>query len=336
MSITSSMYTGISGLLSFSGAMSAVSNNLANVNTVGFKASRSEFADLMSAQESGMLIGRGVRIAAVTPLFSQGVYQSTGGASDVSIQGRGFFIVKDADGKSFYTRAGQFSLNKDSTLANPGGFAVQGFPVDATGQPTGGLQDIVLGTGLSLQPEATTKITLAVNLDSRVTTPTAAWPGATGTEDTPANWFAASNFSTTVTVYDSLGQVHDLTFLSRKTAANTWEYRVVIPVTDVQAAPANPDNLIAVSEGTLAFNPDGTLNTGGSTINDVTITGLVDGANDLTVLAVDMSFAGSTQFATPSTLSSLQQDGSAPSTLTGFAIDLRGVINGQYSNGGTL
>jgi flagellar hook protein FlgE len=338
MSVTSSMYTGVTGLLSYSGAMSVISNNLANVNTVGFKNSRAQFADLLSAPEAGTLIGRGVRVAAVSPLFLQGVFQATGGVSDLTIQGKGLFIVKNTDGQSFYTRAGQFSLDKDGVLVNPGGLKVQGFPVDESGQPIGGLEDIVLGGGLSLLPESTTQVNLAVNLDSRVVTPTPTWPGGVGTDATADDWYAAQNFATTVRVFDSLGQEHQLTYLFRKSDTDplAWEYRVVMPITDVQAAPTNPDNLIAVGEGTVVFNTDGTLDTTNSTINDISITGLVNGADDLTVLGADMSFAGSTQVATPSSLSSFQSDGSAPGTLTGFTIDREGIITGQYSNGGTL
>src|SRR5262245_50707662 len=149
MSITSSMYTGVTGLLTYSGAMSVLSNNLANVNTVGFKYSRSQFADLLSARESGVLIGRGVRMSAVSPLFAQGVYQATGGASDLTIQGKGLFIVKNSDGQPFYTRAGQFSVNKDGGLVTPELMLVQGFPVDANGEAIGGLEGIQLGGGLS-------------------------------------------------------------------------------------------------------------------------------------------------------------------------------------------
>ena len=338
MSITSSMYTGVTGLITYSGAMSVVSNNLANVNTVGFKNSRAQFADLLSAREAGSLIGRGVRMAAVSPLFTQGVYQATGGVSDVTIQGKGLFLVKNLDGQSFYTRAGQFSLNKDGALVNPEGLTVQGFPVDSRGQAVGGLQNIDLGGGLSLLPEPTTEITLAVNLDSRAQTLTTTWAGGVGTEDTAANWFAASNYATTVRVHDSLGQEHQLTFLFRTTQSSPpeWNYTVVAPVEDVQSTPATPGNLIAVSTGTIVFNTDGTLNIGSSTISDINLTGLVNGAADLQVLAADMSFAGSTQVATSSTLSSFQSDGSAPGTLTGFTIDAQGVINGQYSNGGIL
>jgi flagellar hook protein FlgE len=334
------MYTGVTGLLSYSGEMSVVSNNLANVNTVGYKNSRAQFSDLLSAKEGDALIGRGVRMAGVQPLFSQGVYQTTGGVSDLAVQGKGLFIVRNTDGQSFYTRAGQFSLNKNGVLVNPEGLTVQGFPLDTTGRAIGGMGNIDLGGSLSLLPKATTKINLAVNLNSTATTPATAWPGngAAGTVDTVANWFAGQNYATTLRVFDSLGQEHQLTFMFRtkQTSPPSWDYTVLAPVKDVQASPADPAALISLGTGTLKFNTDGTLDSAGSTIVDINMTGLVNGAADLKILAADMTFTGSTQVATTSTLSSSQVDGSAPGTLTGFAIDTQGIITGQYSNGGTL
>jgi flagellar hook protein FlgE len=340
MSITSAMYTGVTGLLSYSSAMSVVGNNLANVNTIGFKNSRAQFADLLSAAEGGADIGRGVQLQAVTPIFLQGVFQATGSPTDLSIQGEGLFIVQNADDKPFYTRDGQFSLDKDGNLTNPSGFVLQGFPLDEnTGEPIGGLTDIVIGTGLPLPPVNTQTLSLVVNLDSRADpTTVAAWPGATGTDDLAQDWFAAAHFSSTVTAYDSLGTAHDLTVLFQKTGANTWEYRVAIKTTDVNAA-GNPDNLTAIGEGELVFNNTGSLDEAGSTIGDITITGLADGAADITILGgvdSDLSFDGSTQYASASTTSSFQQDGRTAGTLTRLHVDEEGVITGEYSNGGIL
>ncbi len=335
MSITSSMYTGVTGLVTYSAQMSVVSNNLANVNTVGFKNSRSQFADLLSAQEGGILIGRGVRMAAAQPSFAQGVFQATGSVSDLAIQGKGLFIVKNADGQSFFTRAGQFLLDKNKVLTSPEGDTVQGFPVNGTGQAIGGLQNIDLGVGANLLPKATTKITLAANFNTGESTPSAAWPA--NATDTVDNWYAAKNFSTTIRVFDSLGQEHQLTFLLRTKATQppSWDYKVVAPATDTNKNAA-ANNLTLLSSGTLKFKTDGTLVTAGSTIADINMNGLVNGAANLQILAKDLSFAGSTSVASPSGLSSSQVDGSAPGTLTGFVIDNQGVITGQYSNGGTM
>jgi len=334
MSITSSLYTGVSGLLTYGRSLSVVGNNVANVNTVGYKASRAEFADLLSSLEGNVEIGRGVSLVGVTHLFLQGALQTTGSVTDLAIQGNGFFVVRDASGNSFYTRAGQFHVDKNGVLVNPQGLALQGFPVDKTGRPAGGLGDIVLDNGLTLPATATSSISLAVNLNAAATTPADDWPGGVGDDAPPEDWLAASNFSTPVRVYDSLGQAHDVTFLFRKTEANTWEYRAVIPIADIQADPENPKNWIAVGDGTLVFNNDGTLNAEDSTINDITMTGFVNGAADLTILADDLSFAGSTQFAQPSVTSLVQQNGSSAGTLTGITIDSQGIITGQFSNGG--
>ncbi len=342
MSITSSMYTGVTGLVTYSSEMSVVSNNLANVNTVGFKNTRSGFADLLSAQEGGVDIGRGVRMDSALPSFAQGVYQATNSPSDLTIQGNGLFIVKDSAGLPRYTRAGQFSLDKNKVLVSAEGATVQGFPLNTNGQAVGGLQNIDLGTGASILPKASTKMNLAVNLDSTATTPTPTWagvpPGVVGTTDTVNNWYAAKNFATTVNVFDSLGQEHQLTFLFRTQQASppAWDYVVVAPITDVQAAPVNPTDLISVSAGTLKFNPNGTLNTAASTIPNITMNGLTNGAANLQIPAANMSFTGSTQVASASSLSASQTDGSAPGSLTGFSIDQQGVITGQYTNGGLM
>jgi flagellar hook protein FlgE len=340
MSITSAMYTGVTGLTAYSGAMSVVSNNLANLSTVGFKNSRAQFADLLSAREGGNLIGRGVHLASVPPLFTQGVYETTGRVFDLTVQGKGLFIVKNEEGQIFFTRAGQFSMNEDGTLVNPEGKFVQGFPLDTKGQSTGGLANIELGTGLSLLPKASTTLNLVVNLDSRTQPLSAAspWPGAAGAEDTPSKWFVAKNFATTATVYDSLGQEHHLSFLFRKSDTNplAWEYRILLPVEDVQSPPTTPGNLLAVGDGTVAFQTNGTFDFANSTINPVSITGLVNGADPLAVVAADLDFDGSTQVANSSALGSFQSDGSAAGSLTGFTVDTHGVVTGQYSNGGIL
>lgn len=335
MSITSSLHTGVTGLLAHSRSLSVIGNNVANVNTIGYKATRAEFANLLSTLEGNVEIGKGVILAGITPLFLQGALQTTANVTDLAIQGRGLFIVRDSDGGSFYTRAGQFHVDKDGILVNPQGFALQGFPVDETGRPLGGLGNITLDTGQILPATPTTSINLVVNLNAAATTPTSDWPGGSGTDAPPADWLAASNFSTTVTVYDSLGQAHELTFLFRKTDANTWEYRAVIPIVDVQADPTDPENWLAVGEGTLVFNDDGTLDVDNSTVNDITISGFVNGAADLTVLAADLSFVGSTQFARASSVSRIWQDGSAAGTLTGITVNPQGIIVGQFSNGGT-
>ena len=333
MSLTSSLYTGVTGLLTYGKSLSVIGNNLANVNTVGFKHSRAEFADLLTTAEGRVEIGHGVRLADTARLFTQGALQTTESVTDLAIQGNGLFVVKDTAGGTFYTRAGQFHVDKLGRLVNSEGYTVQGFQVDETGIPVGGLGSIILGDGVSAPPTITSKITLTANLDATAKTPTSEWPGSAGTDAPPEEWLAASNFSTTVTVYDSLGKAHDLTFLFRKTDTNAWEYKAVTPITNLQAEPENPDNWMAVGEGSLAFNDDGTLDTEGSTLNDITLTGLVDGAADLTIAAADLDLAGFTQYAQPSAVSLIQQDGTGAGALVGIDIDQQGIVTGRFSNG---
>ena len=333
MSLTSSLYTGVTGLITYGKSLAVVGNNLANVNTVGFKHSRAEFADLLTTAEGQVRIGHGVRMADTTRLFTQGALQTTESVTDLAIQGNGLFVVKDAAGNTFYTRAGQFHVDKLGHLINPGGFALQGYQVDDTGIPVGGLGNITLGDGVAASPTVTSKITLTANLDASAVKPTADWPGAVGTDASQQKWIAASNFSTTVTVYDSLGKSHDLTFLFRKTGTNEWEYKAVTPIKDLQATPTNPENWMAVGEGKLKFNKDGTLDKAGSTVNDITLTGLVDGAADLKIAAADLTMSGFTQYAQPSAVSLIQQDGKAAGALTGISIDQQGVVTGLFSNG---
>jgi flagellar hook protein FlgE len=111
---------------------------------------------------------------------------------------------------------------------------------------------------------------------------------------------------------------------------------VLLPVEDVQAPPTTPGNLLAVGDGTIVFQTNGTFDLANSTINDISITGLVNGADPVTVAAADLDFSGSTQVANSSALGSFQSDGSAAGSLTGFTVDTHGIVTGQYSNGGTL
>lgn len=333
MSLTSSLYTGVTGLLTHGKSLAVVGNNLANVNTVGFKRSRAEFSDLLTTVEGRAEIGHGVRMSDTSRLFTQGALQTTESVTDLAIQGNGLFVIKDSAGGTFYTRAGQFHVDKFGHLVTTEGQTVQGFQVDEAGTPAGGLGDITLGDGISAAPTVTSTITAAANLDAAAVKPTPDWPGGSGTDASQQEWIAASNFSTNITVYDSLGKAQDLTFLFRKTETNTWEYKTVTPITNLQADPENPDNWMAVGEGTLKFNNDGTLDAGGSTVNDISLTGLVDGAADLTIAAADINITGFTQYAQPSAVSLLQQNGSASGSLVSIAIDQQGVITGRFSNG---
>ena len=195
-----SFSAGLSGLNANATYLSVIGNNLANINTVGFKASAVTFADLVSQTVGGtsvnpMQVGLGVVTGSISPVFSQGAIENTREATNVAIQGNGFFVVRGERRQSAYTRAGNFSFNDDGELVTPDGWRVQGYTqVDpATGDdrhrpaaPT----DIVVPPGVLRAPAATTNVRAQINLDA----------------DAPST--GDPEFTTSIQMYDSLGSPH--------------------------------------------------------------------------------------------------------------------------------
>ncbi|MBI3128966.1 MAG: flagellar hook-basal body complex protein [Candidatus Tectomicrobia bacterium] len=178
MGVLGALFAGVSGLDVYSQAIEVIGNNIANANSPGFKGSRAEFADILARSLTGSAggnqIGRGVQLAGVTQQFTQGSFETTSSGTDLAIDGRGFFIVSNPDG-IFYTRAGLFSIDSEGFLVNGRADKVQGVTLDASGNPSGTLQDLNL-TVTNNPPKATTKAGFVANLDAR-----AASLGAAGT-----------------------------------------------------------------------------------------------------------------------------------------------------------
>ena len=171
MSILTSLFTGVSGLNANGTALSVVGDNIANMNTAGFKSSNVSFADIVSASMGGsMQIGRGVNISDVSPDFTQGSFETTGSGLDLAISGNGFFVVKDQAGSEYYTRDGEFSIDKGGYLVNPSGMRVQGYSLDQAGNSTGAVADLNLSSSSSA-PKTTQNITESVNLQSSASIP---------------------------------------------------------------------------------------------------------------------------------------------------------------------
>ncbi len=335
MALTGALFAGVSGINSNGNAMNIIGDNIANANTIGFKSSRAVFFDLLSADIGGTKIGLGSRLATSDRLFVQGGVETTNSTTDLAIQGKGLFILREPQGGTFFSRAGQFSIDKDGNLVNPGGLRVQGTQLDAAGNPISGLTNIVISQ-LVVSPEETTEIDLSLNLDATEAVPLAALPAdAAGTEDTAGNWFAGANFSTVVTIYDSLGQGHDLTYLFSKTAtANEWDYRVVANASEITGGTAGELQQINAAGGLIAFNPDGTLDAANSNITAVSAIAWANGSNPQTVAVADMDFTGTTQFAVPSSVTQVHQNGAQSGILKGINIGNDGVITGQFTSGG--
>ena len=231
MSLSSSLYTGTSGLINTGNVMQVVSNNIANSNTVGFKKGVSSFADTLSqsiATQSGIgQIGRGMAIGEVAQNFNQGSFESTGNVTDLSIGGEGFFIVTNPkDGLDYYTRAGNFHFNDDGELVNPNGYIVQGWELDESGDDIGAITDIAM-TSFTSPPSKSTILTAITNLDA----------DALDNADVLANYWDADSedayvsknlyeYQTVVKVYDSLGSPHDVSIYYDKKSGTEWEYIV--------------------------------------------------------------------------------------------------------------
>jgi flagellar hook protein FlgE len=311
----------LSGLSASSDALNIISNNLANLNTVGFKDQTANFQDLfyqtLGTTGAGDPIqqGAGTEVGSVSTNFDNGDLENTGVPTDVAITGNGFFVTQDATGAFEYTRAGNFTVNAQGQLVTPEGQNVMGYAavngVVNTGQ---GLTPLQIGEGQISEPAATTTMQQSTNLDASA---------ADGT-----------TFSTPLTVYDSLGNSHVLTFNFTKTGTNTWGYQITLPAADT----GGTGNPTTVATGTLTFNSSGNLVTPAANVAGINVAGLADGAANMN-LTWDLYGANNsslmTQVASTSATSTTNQNGYASGTLQSFSIDANGTIEGQFTNGQT-
>ena len=322
MGISSSLYAGISGLNANGNAMSVIGNNLANTNTVGFKSGRTVFADMLSSSISGSggtsQVGRGVTLSTVDNIFSQGTFETTESNTDLALEGEGFFVVSAAGSKeNLYTRAGAFGFDKQGYLVNPEGYRVQGYPYDVDGATLlSTLGDIQVDGTSTVPAKATTEITLSNNLDSN-----SAISGGFDLNDPQGT----SNYSSSIQVYDSLGNTHLLTTYFTKTADNEWSWNTVALGSEVDPAGAP---LVSVGSGTFTFNTDGALTApAAGTLNMPTWLGGSAGN-----LPVAINF-NATQYARDSSTVGQEQDGFAAGDLVKVAIESTGDVVASYTNG---
>jgi flagellar hook protein FlgE len=318
-----SFSTALSALDATSTAIDVVGNNMANMNSTGFKASDVVFSDLVTQSLGAGLGTTQVGFGTATPLtvaqFTQGAIQTTGGVLDAAIQGGGFFVVQDAQGNQEYTRAGNFQTDKNGNLLTDTGDAVQGWTTfDAT---TGAIDtnlpvgNIVVPVG-SLKPAvATANISADLNLDSEAASD------------------ASSTFSTPVTIYDSLGTSHVLTLNFVKASPNTWTYTASMPTNDV-----SDPTTAQVATGSLVFQANGELDpTQNTSPISFTMPALADGAVSGGTVNWSIENAdGSgkiTQFSEASASSASTQDGSAAAQLVQVGLATGGQILAQYSDG---
>ncbi len=321
-----SFSAGLSGLSANSTYLSVIGNNLANINTVGYKSSAVSFADLVSqtvgsTSENPTQIGLGVVTGSISPVFSQGNIENSSEPTNVAIQGNGFFIVKDPNqGGQAYTRAGNFSFDANGALVSPDGWTVQGYTaknpttgaIVTTGQPT----DIVVPPGVLRAPVATTTITSNINLNSSATID-------------PAN----PEYTQSVQVYDTKGTPHVLTLVFNKQNATTWDVTVQAPNLDVNGTAGAPVTLSGPT--TLTFNAQGILT---SPTTDITIPtqNWADGATTPAINWDIIPPTGSptiTSYDSPSAAPSITQNGSAAGQIDNISIDSAGQIIASFGAG---
>ncbi len=305
----------------------AVGNNLANLNTTGYKAETVNFSDLVAASlglgNGQTSVGLGTGQPTVVQDFTQGSIQSTNGALDAAIQGDGFFVVQDPSSNAMeYTRAGNFQVDAKGDLVTATGQFVQGWTATAGVLNTNGsISNITIPSGELQSPVATQNMSLDANLNAAATV------GA-----------ADGSFSTPINVYDSLGNSHVLTVNFTETAANTWTYAVTIPGADVTAGKAGTPFPIPNATGTLTFGANGILTSPAAAkgVVPIQVAGLTDGAADLNINWSLYNAAGTstiTQYAQTTEVSSDTQDGAAAAQLTHVSLAQGGEVVAQFSNG---
>jgi flagellar hook protein FlgE len=325
-----SFMQGLSGLNAASKNLEVIGNNVANANTFGAKSSRAEFAEVYAAALNGAggnNIGIGVNLAAVAQQFTQGSITTTSNPMDLAINGPGFFQVSDGMNIQ-YTRNGQFSVDKDGYIVNNQKLKLIGYPANAQGVVQPGQGGAIQLPTASVAPNATTKASVELNLDSRV----AITLPASGAQIDFADATTYNN-ATSQTVYDGKGQEVALTYYFQKAGTDSWNVYVAAngkSVRDNGAAPPVPTPVT-----TITFPPNGGSPTApsGPVPFDIPAATNAAGAVTLPIPGVALSLTGATQYGSPFGITGVSQDGYAPGQLTGINVESDGVLMAQYSNG---
>jgi flagellar hook protein FlgE len=319
-----SLFAGMVGLNVNSTSMTVLGDNISNVNTTGFKSNRSSFANILSSSLAGSVssdVGRGVQFQGTTPMWTQGTIENTNNPTDMAINGSGFFVVQDGTGANFYTRAGEFTFDRNGDLVNMSGLYVQGYEVTGTNPDGSLILGAVTNINASAQgasaPVATDSLSVDVNLDS-------------ATAD-------LGTYATTTTVYDSLGNAIPLTLTFTKSPApalRTWTVAASVPST-VAAAGA-----VSIGGGgdTFVFDAAGNLTGPPAADPVIDIAALLNGASPMSITWGVLDAAGAsngsmTQYSSPSVTTYQNQNGYPSGTLRTVDVNEEGVVTGSYSNG---
>jgi flagellar hook protein FlgE len=332
MSLFGSLYSGVSGLGAQSRAMSMISDNVANVNTTAYKGTVAQFANLVTRRDSSTSYSPGgVRSMGALTINNQGLIQSSSSPTDAAISGAGFFVVNsnaDGAGDQFYTRAGSFAPDFLGNLRTPSGQYLQGWLLDANEEVVdiNRVETVNVGIVNGLAT-ATNNVEIGANIDAD----RPVHPGVYAV-DQMADGTVEPHFSRNVQVYDSLGRPQTLTMGFLKTAPNEWQVEVYADDPAIVTAGAT-----ALASGTVTFNGDGSLAT--NTLDGVDFTiqwAPVMGADD-SIISFDLGTIGETdgltQFASPTNVAFVLQNGAEVGELNGVRIDEEGFVIASFTNG---
>jgi flagellar hook protein FlgE len=310
----------LSGLEATASSLNDITNNLANLNTDGYKDQNLSFSDIfnqmkgVSGNGDPIQAGAGVQVAGTSTDFTDGTVNSTGIASNMALQGNGFFVVQGGNGTS-YTRSGDFTTNSSGQLTTLSGELVMGYPAtNGVVSSDGALAPISVNSAAAMPGVASTSFEMNTNLDSSS---------------------AGASFSSPITVYDSLGTAQTLTVEYTNTAPNSWSYAVTLPA----SATGGTGSSTTLASGALTFSPSGQLTSPTGSVTGINITGLADGAEpmDLTWNLNDASGNPAiTQQNATSATESTNQNGYGVGSLTGYSVLPDGTVQGQFSNNQTL
>jgi flagellar hook protein FlgE len=322
MSIYGAMFAGVSGLTAQSNALGMISDNIANVNTIGYKGTSARFSTLVTqAATVTTHTPGGVTSSPYSYINRQGLLQGSASGTDLAVAGQGFFVVNVAATPGFgdeyyFTRAGSFNPDQSGNLVNAAGYYLQGYDLRSTVPPPSSstftnLQTVNI-SNLSGNAAATTGVSLGVNLPSTAT--------------------VADTFSVTSQVFDSLGNAHDMDIVFTKTAVNTWSWAATNPTLDGGAT----SSANASGTGNITFDTDGTPLSFTPVAPAVTLTGFTTGAGNATItldLGAIGDTTGLTQFAGDFTISNIDQDGVRFGNYAGITISDQGVVTALFDNG---
>lgn len=310
---------GLSGMKAAKHDLDVVSNNIANSNTIGFKASRTEFSDVYASSlnggSAGLVNGSGVKVSGVSQSFQGGSLSYTDGALDMAISGSGFFVVND-NGANLYSRAGYFEMNSDNYIIDNMGNRLQGFAADAAGNIlSGSMKDLQISQA-DMPAKVTTSLEGVINLDARSTVPSV----TTFHSSDPSSYNTTMAFN----IYDSLGRPHSigLYFAKDQTLPNQWDIHYQVDGSDLTGSSViNFENngLVSANSGAYTLNiPTASIGAGVDPIN------------------LELNLTGASQLGIASSVNQASQDGYSPGKMTGLQIGVGGAVLANYSNGQTL